>query len=318
MTTPATRTPSRRILVGVDGSPQSEAALLWAAEEAIRTESLLSVLLVRASSSIGALSAAETAQVVRDVSQHDLDQIEHARKILGELVETTLPLGRRPDFEVGVRGGDPAASLIVEAGDSNADLLVLGRRGLGGFKSLLLGSVSDQCAAHAPCPVMVVVNAPEAGSENQTILVGVDGSRASAAAMEWALDQAAQYGTRVRFVAVWTSPALRLDAMLETETEVNDTLDGYSIDAHEAVNRSLHFSRSTYPRVEVSGVVVQGDASEVLTGLAAENNVLMLVLGTRGRGTFASLVLGSVAHKCLHHAATPVVMVHAAESPAQD
>jgi nucleotide-binding universal stress UspA family protein len=142
------------ILVGVDGSAASRAALEWAVEEARLRNARLHVvhtwtLPVSAyAAPVGAVLDGEVLDGVRDAAE--------------QLVSAVLDDVDAGGVEVdrSVVEGSPAASLLEAA--ENADLLVVGSRGRGGFAGLLLGSVSQQCAQHAPCPV-VIVRAPAAG-----------------------------------------------------------------------------------------------------------------------------------------------------------
>lgn len=298
------------VLVGVDGSPSSVAALKWAAAQAHRSGVPLRVLLVRDHPAPQRLLASDPVWPLPVVTQPNAQAIAKASKFLTNFVDTTLstvPPAQLPTYKIIIRDGDAAESLITEAREANAGLLVLGRRGLGGFASLLLGSVSDKCAAHAPCPVLVVARDPD--EHIWTILVGVDGSPGSLEALRWAADEAALSGARLRIVATWEAPILPADTVPGPLTMLNEGLELYSADARSAVAAGLRDVYASHPQVQAHGDVIRGDASEILTEMAASDQALMLVIGTRGRGGFKSLLFGSVAHQCLHHARNPVVVV---------
>ncbi|MEI8081724.1 MAG: universal stress protein, partial [Actinomycetes bacterium] len=201
----------------------------------------------------------------------------------------------------------PVESLIDEVRQAHAGLLVMGRRGLGGFASLMLGSVSDKCAAHAPCPVMVVAGDPADGGE--TVVLGVDGSPGSTEAVEWSAQQAVDSSARLHVVGVWKAPIVVADSVSSTLNLLNEGVEVYAADARKAVASAVRRCETRFPSLDVSGDVVQGDASAVLIETAGQEQPALLVVGTRGRGGFKSLLLGSVAHQCLHHAQTPVVVV---------
>ena len=133
------------IVVGVDGSTSSREALRWAARQAEITGATLDVVMTWEPLN-------REAWVPHDASQRD--PLALTRRSVHALVEEEL--GPHPPVEVRARAaeGPPAKVLLHEA--QEADLLVLGNRGLGGFAGLLLGSVGLQCATHAPCPVVVV------------------------------------------------------------------------------------------------------------------------------------------------------------------
>jgi nucleotide-binding universal stress UspA family protein len=138
-----------RIVVGIDGSDGSRAALQWALDEARRRASRLDVLLAWQTPYIGELSGLVLVAMT--------EQAEHqARELLSGVVEEIV--ADHPDLElVPLLAEGRAAPALLDAAEG-ADLLVLGSRGRGGFKSLLLGSVSSACVHHAPCPVAVVPN----------------------------------------------------------------------------------------------------------------------------------------------------------------
>lgn len=138
---------SSRIVVGVDGSEGSEAALRWALDEARRRECRLDLVHVWHVPYAGEVSGL----VMGELSE----RLEHqAREVVRSVMEKSV--GEDPGVEVVpmVTEGATAEALLDAARD--ADLLVVGSRGLGGFKSLLLGSVSTVCVHHATCPVVVV------------------------------------------------------------------------------------------------------------------------------------------------------------------
>jgi nucleotide-binding universal stress UspA family protein len=136
------------IVVGVDGSAGSRAALRVAAEEArIHRKKIRAVM------AHGFLNA----YAVADVPVFEAGHLDEARAMLAEIV--TEELGAKPDVEVEriVTCDLPARGILDAARD--ASLIVMGARGLGGFRSLLMGSVSQQVVQHAPCPVLIVRSA---------------------------------------------------------------------------------------------------------------------------------------------------------------
>lgn len=132
------------VVVGVDGSESSIAALRWAARQAELTGAELKAVM-----SWDLPTAAYWVPL-----PNDLDLESSARKTLADQIEETLgPDPRVPVTQV-VTQGHPAPVLIGEA--NHADLLVLGSRGHGEFTGMLLGSVSEHCVTHAHCPVVVI------------------------------------------------------------------------------------------------------------------------------------------------------------------
>jgi nucleotide-binding universal stress UspA family protein len=137
------------IVVGIDGSDESKDALRWAVEEARIREA--TVRAVHAWSLYPTLYP-ETGIVASDVKELRVGVRQFVREFVADLVADS------PDVDVdavAIQGdGAPAQVLVEQAAD--AELLVVGSRGLGGFRELLLGSVSHQCVQHAPCPVVVI------------------------------------------------------------------------------------------------------------------------------------------------------------------
>jgi nucleotide-binding universal stress UspA family protein len=142
-----------RIIVGVDGSPQSRAALEWAVGEALLRDGQVDAVLAYGSGLawIDVGSDSEALIVARSA--------ERAKESLHDAIDAAaLPDDGRTRVRPLVVEGDPAQVLVELA--EHADLLVVGTRGRGGFAGLLLGSVSQRCAERSPCPVVVVPTSP--------------------------------------------------------------------------------------------------------------------------------------------------------------
>jgi nucleotide-binding universal stress UspA family protein len=151
------------IVVGVDGSDHSKAALRWALEEArIRGASLRVV---------HAWFAYPPLVPGTPVTASDWDALrDEARAFVERFVEETI--GDPPDVEISAMAPHAtAAPALVDAAE-DADLLVVGSRGLGGFMGLLLGSVSRQCAQRAPCPLVIVHGTPVETEEPERVTAG--------------------------------------------------------------------------------------------------------------------------------------------------
>jgi nucleotide-binding universal stress UspA family protein len=135
------------IVVGIDGSPASAKALRWAAEEARLRDATVRAVYAWSFPFQSGEIAHLAAQAVLDALQQDAEQSAQTavREALGADADTV---------ERVVEEASPVQALTTAARD--ADLLVVGSRGRGGFTGLLLGSVSTQCAQHAPCPVVII------------------------------------------------------------------------------------------------------------------------------------------------------------------
>ena len=140
------------IVVGVDGSESAQAALRFALGEArLRGTTVRAVAAWHLATGGGAFDPALVGDLDRD-----------AREALERALAAAEEDAAGVEVESVVREGAPARVLVEEA--DAAELLVVGSRGLGGFRGLLLGSVSQQCSHHAPCPVVIVRHARELGS----------------------------------------------------------------------------------------------------------------------------------------------------------
>jgi nucleotide-binding universal stress UspA family protein len=222
-----------------------------------------------------------------------------------DLMANAIALARSvaPDADIAgeVRDGASAPVLLEES--RRAWLLVLGDRGLGGFASMLVGSVSAQLAAHAECPVLMV-----RATEHPTgpVLVGVDGSGNSDLAVGFAFEEAAFRKVPVRAVHAWRHPiAAEPGDMLPLVYDV-DEVEG---EETRVLAEALSGWRDRYPEVAVEQLVVRGGAARTLVDESARAQ--LLVVGARGHGGFVGLLLGSVSRAALLHAACPVAVVRA-------
>ena len=190
-------TAPRGIVVGIDGSSGADAALAWAADEAARRDTRLLVTHVGDEPNVLALSAA-TADAVR------ADLACHAARLL--TTAACVVEARQPGIEVQTADlwGNAVEGLIELSDD--ADLVVVGRRGVHRGIDALLGGVSHRVAAYGRCPVAVVPHpAPSADGGRPTIAVGVGRSAAGMEALEDAFQHAERLGGRLLAVRAWAS-----------------------------------------------------------------------------------------------------------------
>jgi nucleotide-binding universal stress UspA family protein len=142
------------------------------------------------------------------------------------------------------------------------------------------------------------------------IVVGVDGSSSSKAALAWAVEQAGLTGSSVEAVIAWHYPVM-VGGIPFAPIGVIDSPD-YGDFAGQVLSDVIGATVDPDGPVTVSSVVREGSAAQVL--LEAANGAEMLVVGSRGHGGFAEALLGSVSQACVHHAACPVVIIRAAKS----
>jgi nucleotide-binding universal stress UspA family protein len=194
---------------------------------------------------------------------------------------------------------------VLQAESTRAELVVLGDRGLGGFAGLLIGPVAVTLAAHAACPI-VVVRGPEPDRmvRSEAVVVGVDGSPTSEAAVAFAFEAAALRG--VPLVAVHTWFDMVVDATMAPLID----WDVMEADEREVLAERLAGWAEKYPDVAVRRLVARDRPARAL--VEESGRAQLVVVGSRGRGGISGLLLGSVSQTLLHHAACPVAVVQGA------
>lgn len=282
-----------KVVVGYDGSESADHAVAWAAAEALsRGRGLVLVHAVLPPVTTGGLGIGlpPTLDLV--------EQLQSQARVQLESVAAALT-GTDTTCVVGV--GAPSA-VLLEASES-ADLVVIGSRGRGGFKGLLLGSVGAQVAAHAECPVAVIRNAAPAGAT--AVVVGIDGSPAAESALAFAFDTASRRGWSVVAVHAWDVPAY--DLLIVPNGPVPIPLADVADDEIRMTAEVLAGFREDYPDVEVEEQLVRSPAVQALVKASA--NAALVVVGTHGHGPTMSALLGSVSNGVLHKSKVPVAVV---------
>ena len=286
----------RTIVVGIDGTSGGDAALAWATDFAARRRAPLK--LVRAVDLFiydGHLGPSQDVRLRDQV--HDA-AARHLERALGAVCAA------HPELEVTslVVGDDPTALLLEES--EGADLMVLGSRGAGGFGEIVAGSTAMQVSTHAHCTVVTVPPGYRSGESRRCVVVGVDGSAVSEAAIEYAFREASE--TRQPLVAVhaWVDPATRAPGL--GLPPVNDPV-AVTEQQDVSLAESLAGWSEKYPDVTVERRTVRDLPVRALTDTSRDAR--LLVVGCRGRGAVRSLLLGSVSHGVLHRATCPVAVV---------
>lgn len=287
------------IVVGYSDTPDCERALEWAASEARRADEQLRVV-----SATGIPTFADAgAGVMID------------RQVIEAGAREMAQIGVRKATELGVAEAEAYAALgnpaeiLVEAAQG-ARAIVLGSRGRGPVLSALLGSTSYAVAAHAPCPVVIVrADAPSVGAEHP-IVVGVDESQPSQRALAMAADVAAERAAKLHLVAVWSQPASTIAAASYIDGAILMTAGQGIEDAVRAeLAQTADRLRTERPEITITTSVVEGDPASALAAEADRVEAALLAIGTRGRGGFRGMMLGSVSHGVLHSAKCPVAIV---------
>jgi nucleotide-binding universal stress UspA family protein len=145
------------------------------------------------------------------------------------------------------------------------------------------------------------------GSADEPVVVGVDGSRSSGAALDLAVQLAAAWGAPVSVVAAWSDPGSEPWTEALGSEAAQAALDDARVRAEQVASAALERVRSTHPELSVTASVVQGPADAVLA--EASRDAGLVVVGSRGHGGFAGMMLGSVGHGVLRKASSPVAVV---------
>jgi nucleotide-binding universal stress UspA family protein len=294
-------TTDRPVIVGIDLSGTSDLALEWAAVEASRRHRPLVVL--HTYSAVGYPTV--RAGVPGAPLPPDLDRAfrETAIEACSEAAEKVR--AHHPGLAVSTvtSTGSPGEA-IVDA-SKEAALVVVGARGLGAVRGMVLGSVSTHVAAHAHCPVVVVREAPTHTLADARVVVGVDGSEVSAAAIRFAFEQADSRGVGLTVAHTW-----QLDSIEGAAASMAWTVDTDEISEEErsVVAEAVAGFADQYPSVDVRRVVTQGHPVHELARLS--ENAALLVVGTRGRGAVSGWLAGSVSQSLVRAAHCPVAIVH--------
>ena len=282
------------VMVCVDGSAASDAAVAWGTREAIMRD--LPITLMHAVPPVvvgwpvGQLYA-DMPEWQHDSAQHVIDQ---ARKTLNASLGDSEP----PEIHT-----ETVYSAIVPAlieASKNAWMIVAGTQGLGAVGRLLLGSVTTGLVHYAHCPVAVVHSdegaTPDAGAP---VVLGIDGSPASEAATALAFDEASRRGVGLVALHVWSDvgvfPILGMD-WHDRERE-----------AQEILAERLAGWQERYPDVRVERKLFCDKPSEWL--LKESERAQLVVVGSRGRGGFPGMLLGSVSSAVAQSAPVPVLVV---------
>jgi nucleotide-binding universal stress UspA family protein len=280
------------VVVGVDGSAYSVAALDLAAREATLRRRPLRLVhafiwpylhVPLGPSPYGPPEGGLRHQAERILA----DAYTHAR--------TTPDLDVQDELVTG-----EATAVLLDA-SRTAELIVVGDRGLGGFTGLLIGSVAVQLAAHASCPILIARGTADPAAP---VLLGVDGSPANDPAVGFAFEEASLRGVPLIALHAWTHPVSTGPGDM-----VLPVYDPAEVDAQETrlLAEALAGWQDKYPDVTVERELAQASARRILVG--ATRQAQLVVVGTRGRGGFTGLLLGSVSQAVLHHAACPVAVV---------
>ncbi len=290
------------LVVGVDGSLASRQATMWAAREAVRRRAALELV-------IGYQVSVGFAGPGRVIPPDFIHVVEtYAEEVISDCRNRIA--GSFPELEVTthVRPGH-AAVVVCEAG-RYALMTVVGSHGHSAVKEVLLGSVALKVAAGAGGPVVVVRGQePTAGSEAGPVWVGIDGSAQSERAVAFAFEEASIRNAPLVAIHTWNDNS---SENLFGHFEIERDAALFEEQRRLAAEQMSGWTQK-YPDVAVRSLVLRGAPAATLLGHAQAPvpgaEPALIVVGSRGRGGFAGLLLGSVSQALITHAHCPVAVV---------
>jgi nucleotide-binding universal stress UspA family protein len=287
----------KAVVVGVDRSDAGHAAVDYAAQFASSRHLPLRLVHAVEPSQYSVRGTIGFTLDVEGVLQRSAQQLvddirDRLRVTYPHLdIKTELPLGWA------------AETLLEESLDAHT--VVVGSRGAGGFADLVIGSTAMHVAAHASCPVVAVPELPEGEEPRSGVVVGVDGSEVSESAISYAFEIASDVDESLLALHGWYDPTRTgTGRMMPLGYDPADAVQEERL----ALAESMAGWQEKFPNVVVEHRVVYGHPVPAL--LSAASAARLLVVGSRGRGTVRSIVMGSVSHGILHRSTGPVAVVH--------
>lgn len=284
------------VTVAVNGTEGSLRALDWAVDEAHARRRRLRIVYV--------FNWPVYKSIPTNLSELDVDAFGHG--VVKEAERHARE--RRPDLDVDLAHfiGELGPVLLREA--ERAEMIVVGSRNRKLVSAVLVGSTGLELAASAACPAVIVPDREEAPPPTGRILVGVDGSECAQAAAEWAFAEAAERGAVLRVVTVHHHPSHGFSLSQKDYAGTDFTEAAAYEEARRLLSESIAGERERYPQVVVEEKVLLGHPAQKLISQAEDAD--LIVVGTRGRGGFAGMLLGSVSQSVLTHVPRPVAIVH--------
>jgi nucleotide-binding universal stress UspA family protein len=283
------------VVVGVDGSVASEAAVCWAARDAaMRNVPLTLVHMLNAF--VPTFPQIPMPSGVAVWQEDDGRQaLEHAVKIAEDAVKTDRKIAITSELKC-----SPPVPTLVDLSEE-AEMVVVGSNGRGAVGRVLLGSVSSGVVRSARCPVAVIRNedASMPHPEQAPVLVGIDCSSASELATAIAFDEASRRGVDLRALHTWSDFAVFEGPWLDWKSEAERSLAEY-----------LAGWQERYPDVKVHRLIGFDVPGRAL--IEESESAQLVVVGSHGRGRMTGMLLGSVSNAVVHSVHTPVIVARPA------
>jgi nucleotide-binding universal stress UspA family protein len=283
-------------VVGIDGSPASLRALRWAVRDAERHRSTLRL--------VTAVEIPQPPYFGGVLSQNILDAVDdEGQRKLAEARQVAANVSSDVEISETLVHG-PATPALLETG-RQARRVVVGTRGLGDLTGLPVGSTAQAVVAHAPCPV-AVLRAPDHDPEppdTGPVIVGIDGSPVSEAALAAAFDEASLRQAPLVAFHAWS------DTAVDHWFARDNGPDWDAIEQHEhaVLAERLAGWQEHHPAVSVQRLVVRDRPVRYLVQEGA--HAQLIVVGSHGRGGFQGMLLGSTSHALLHTTPCPLLVV---------
>jgi nucleotide-binding universal stress UspA family protein len=284
---------SGELVVGIDGSAASNAAVRWATHEAGLHNVTLRLIHIGASPTV-------TNVMTPVPTEFEEWQDKQARQIVDEALALVQEIGVVTGAPVRIAGTDiyhaaPVPTLIDLSKD--AAMVVVGSRGMGAFRRGLLGSISTGLIHHGHCPVAVIHDGPTPAA-HLPVVVGIDGSPASVEATQIAFAEASRRGVDLVAVHAWSDDSLFAVSGVDWAAVATGE--------EELLAERLAGTAEDYPDVTVHRVVVRDQPARYLAEQA--EMAQLLVVGSHGRGGFAGMLLGSVSTALAHTVSIPLIV----------
>ncbi len=281
------------ILVGVDGSEFSDAAVRWAARAAgLRREA---VTLMTAMERKQPYIVSYDSDTMRESRQQQHDEGNRILAAARQIVEETVGCQTLRGVQTTFLFAHSLWTLVNASWD--ARIVVVGCRGRSALERLTLGSISSGLAQYAHCPVAVIHPGDVEPDPHAPILLGIDGSPASESATAIAFDEASRRGAPLVAMHAWENTFTPDRPLGRAARQASGA---------EVLSERLAGWRETYPDVHLTPVVIHQDPGRWLVDHSASGQ--LIVVGSHGRGGFAGMLLGSVSSTVVQAASTPVIV----------